>query len=98
VLLTEHFVDNAPHVGPQVPAGHTWVVRDISWAGNGGSGDYVALYDDADAYFFQAGLAEQNSQGQAYWHGRQVLEAGDHLNYVGTTGQGVRVCGYDLTN
>lgn len=86
-------------VGPIVPAGHVYVVRDI---------DALEISGTRPAEFFfasQVGVSVQNffvattaDPGNIQWRGRQVYNEGERVAFSVFTGLWSIACsGYDLT-
>lgn len=83
------------------PEGFVWVVRDIDVFLAGVGGGEFNVFDDAGATFFAAQVADVTGSWQQ-WHGRQVFNAGNQINFepqlIDPLGHAdIRISGYRLT-
>lgn len=79
-----------------VPAGHVWVVRDISGLYDGLLGTDVVFALGNVGFFSAQFVATVN--GPFHWEGRVVMLEGDHLDTSGgPDGIDFVISGYDLT-
>jgi hypothetical protein len=88
-------------VGPTVPDGVVWVVRDVEASCNiavsqGSNG--FALSVDGGTPFFKRFDPHAHGGDSYSWRGRQVVEPGSGLQlHVASDTWYVRICGYVLT-
>lgn len=86
-----------------VPAGHTYIIKQLTVYGNATIADINAfLEDDATGAALFDGLIPAGKNGWAGFYGAIVCEAGDafHFNVTSTAGDAADVfaSGYDLTS
>lgn len=81
-----------------VPAGKTWIIRDVIVVNGGTSGEIFSLTDETGSMTWLVVLG-QTPLTMFHWAGRQVFPQGF---VIGTTNTGgawdLRVSGYSLTN
>lgn len=89
----------AGRVGPLVPNGLVYVVRDIDiWASSGANNDELIMYSQVlgalHVWKFTTGV----SDGNFSWRGRQVYNTGEQVAFQSLQGTWSIACsGYQLT-
>lgn len=86
-------------VGPTVPSGFVYVVRDLDVVElTGNSGVYMDLMSPTLGPMVRISRADTTSFGHASWRGRQVYGPGEQVGVKATSGLwSVTISGYQLT-
>lgn len=96
------FAAPGTQAGPAVPAGFTWVVRDVRWQNTSNFTGYrvsPAILETATGIVLAATGTFTSIVGQLYeWQGRSILRAGEQLQFTSQSSSWKLVVdGYQLT-
>ena len=87
-------------VGPVVPAGLVYVVRDLDvFCDSAGASDNLIMFNQVGGVMLNIIKASLAADGSYAWRGRQVYSAGEQVAFHAFVGTWAIACsGYQLTN
>lgn len=99
ILATAGLTVASGFVGPIVPDGLVYVVRDIDARSNTGiTGDQLAFYNQTAGILWAPQLVAGGSDEGFQWRGRQVYNPGERVMVQSFSGEWtVSISGYQLT-
>lgn len=92
-------INAAGTVGPIVPAGFVYVVRDITVVrDSAGATDNLIIFNQVTGVMLNIVVASLDPGGGFQWSGRQVYAAGEQVGFHAFVGTwGIACSGYQLT-
>jgi hypothetical protein len=99
ILATGGLIPSSGVIGPVVPAGVVWVVRDIDAAAAGStSPSQLLVIAQTLGILWNVQLPANVNGGYEGWRGRQIYAEGEQVGVQSLAGQwSVAISGYQLT-